>query len=87
MSLTMRTYKTEDDYWRIRDFLRAVFLLNGRRELSRQARRFNYWRRHVLENIERLRMEEVVSLWETTDRPIAAVLNPEGIGNLSLIER
>jgi hypothetical protein len=50
MRLTMRTYETEDDYWRIRDFLRAVFLLNGRRDLSRQAYRFNYWRWHVLEN-------------------------------------
>jgi hypothetical protein len=32
-------------------------------------------------------MEEVVSQRETTDGGIAAVLNPEGIGNLSLIER
>ena len=37
MKLTMRLYQDEDDYWRIREFLRQVFLLNGRRELSRQV--------------------------------------------------
>ena len=31
MKLTMRLYQVEDDYWRIREFLRQVFLLNGRR--------------------------------------------------------
>ena len=34
MKQTMRMYQDEDDYWRIREFLRQVFLLNGRRELS-----------------------------------------------------
>ncbi len=33
MQLIMRAYQTEDDYWRIRAFLREAFLLNGRREL------------------------------------------------------
>ena len=34
MKPTMRLYQTEDDTWRIRGFLREVFLLNGRREVS-----------------------------------------------------
>ena len=34
MKPTMRLYQTEEDWWRIREFLRQVFLLNGRRELS-----------------------------------------------------
>jgi mycothiol synthase len=38
MQLTMRVYQTEDDYWRIREFLRQVLLLNGRRELSWHVR-------------------------------------------------
>ena len=36
MTLTMRPYRGEDDYWRIRAFLRDVFLLNDRRELCWQ---------------------------------------------------
>jgi hypothetical protein len=34
VNLTMRPYQTEDDYWRIRAFLRWVMLLNGVRENS-----------------------------------------------------
>ena len=34
MRLTLRPYQDENDYWRIRAFLREVFLLNGRRERS-----------------------------------------------------
>ena len=32
MKLTMRSCKTEDDFWRIRNFLREVFLLSDRLE-------------------------------------------------------
>jgi hypothetical protein len=42
MKLTLRMYQ-EDDYWRIRDFLRQVFLLNDRRELSWHVARLDYW--------------------------------------------
>ena len=44
MQLTRRAYQTEDDYWRIRAFLREVFLLNDRRELCWQVARLD---RHV----------------------------------------
>jgi hypothetical protein len=30
----MRRYETDEDYWQVRPFLREVFLLNGRREVS-----------------------------------------------------
>lgn len=84
MGLKVRKYRSEDDYWYIRDFLREVFLLNGRRELSWQACRFDYCRWHVFENIEHFRMEDVVFIWEAQDGRIAAVLNPEGKGDVSL---
>jgi mycothiol synthase len=42
MKLTVRRYQKEDDYWRIRGFLRQVFLLNDRRELSWQVYRFDH---------------------------------------------
>lgn len=80
----MRRYEAEDDYWQIRDFLRQVFRLNDRRELSWQAYRFDYWRWHGIENMGHGRLEEDVFLWETADGRIAAVLNREGPGNAFL---
>ncbi len=34
MQAHLRPFWTENDYWAIRNFLREVFLLNGRREHS-----------------------------------------------------
>ena len=39
-----RPYKEENDFWLIRNFLREVFLLNGRLEHSWHVARFDYWR-------------------------------------------
>jgi mycothiol synthase len=79
MKLTMRPYQGEDDYWRMRAFLRQVFLLNERQELSWQVARLDYWRWHGLENCwEGGRIENLVFLWETPGGQIAAMLNPEG---------
>ena len=79
MTLTLRKYKDDDDYWRIRDFLRQVFLLNDRRELSWQVARFDYWRWHGILNMNDSSLEDV-SIWEADEGQIAAVLNPEGLG-------
>jgi mycothiol synthase len=79
MQLTLRIYRNEDDYWRIREFLRQVFLVNDRRELSWQVARFDYWRWHGVLNMNDGSLEDV-SIWETEDGRIAAVLNPEGLG-------
>jgi mycothiol synthase len=79
MQLTMRKYHHADDYWHIREFLRQVFLLNNRRELCWQTARFDYWRWHGVENLGDGSLEDV-SIWETSAGQIAAVLNPEGIG-------
>jgi mycothiol synthase len=80
MTLKMRGYQAEDDYWRIRDFLRKIFLLNNRRELSWQVYRFDYWRWHGIENLGHGQLEEDVFLWESGEGEIAAVLNSEGPG-------
>lgn len=85
MKLTMRPYQTEDDYWRIRAFLREVMLLNGIREKSWPVARLDYWRWHVALNCEGWEsIAEVVFLWETADGRLAAVLNPEGAGEAHL---
>lgn len=85
MKLTMRPYQTEDDYWRIRAFLREVMVLNELREKSWHVARLDYWRWHVALNCEgRESIDEGVFLWETADGRLAAVLNPEGAGEAHL---
>lgn len=80
MDLLMRPYQGEEDYWRVREFLRKVLLLNNRRERSWDLSRWDYWRWHVNENIFQLPLEENVFLWEAPDGQMAAALNPENKG-------
>ena len=84
MKLIRRNYQLEDDYWRIRAFLRDVMQANGRREFSWHVARLDYWRWHVNENIEHMRLENVVFIWEDPLGRIAAVLNPEGKADIHL---
>ena len=84
MKLTMRRYQTEADWWRIREFLRHVFLLNERRELSWHVARLDYWRWHGIENMGHGKLENDVFIWETADGHIAAVLNRVGPGDAFL---
>lgn len=65
METVMRAYRDEDDYWRIRDFLREVFRLNDQRELSWQVYRFDLLPVECL--LRKLRIEDVVFIWETAD--------------------
>ena len=81
MKLTMRPYKNEEDYWRIREFLRQVMLLNNRRELSWHVARWDYWIWFANPDIEKITLEENVFIWETEAGQIAAVLNPEQRGH------
>lgn len=83
MPLSPRPYRTEDDYWRIRDFLRSVYLRNDRIERSWPAMRLDYWRWHGIRNCGHGSLDNV-TLWEAPGGRIAAVLNPEGPGNAFL---
>jgi len=69
----------EADYWRIRQFLRIVSLLNDRRDFSWSLLRWDYWRWHVNENLFRLNLPDVVTIWELEGQ-IVAVLNPDSLG-------
>jgi mycothiol synthase len=84
MKLAMHPYRTEEDYWRIRNFLREIFLLNDRRMLSWPVARLDYWRWHGILNLGDGPLDKVVYLWETEDGHIAAVLNPENAGQVFL---
>jgi len=85
MHLTRRACQTEEDYWRIRIFLREIFLLNGRREHSWHVARLDYWRWHLILNCHTCGpVETVTTLWETRGGQTAAVLHPVGWGEVCL---
>jgi mycothiol synthase len=83
--LTTRSYQSEDDYWRIRNFMREVFLLNDRHEKSWHVARFDYWRWHLIKNCQVCNpVDEVTFIWETANDQIAAVLHPVTSGEAFL---
>ena len=84
MQLTMRAYQTENDFWRMRAFLRALFLRNGRREWSWQPYRLDYWRRHGALNLDHGPLTEKVFLWESAESELVAILNGEAPGTAFL---
>ncbi|MEW5825705.1 MAG: GNAT family N-acetyltransferase [Candidatus Bipolaricaulota bacterium] len=84
MKLTMRPYRDEEDYWRIRQFLRDVYLRNDRSEHSWPAARLDWWRWHGIANCGHGKLETDVFLWKTAGGELAAVLNSEGRGHVFL---
>ena len=85
MKITRRPYAGEEDYWRLRHFLRDVFMLNDRREHSWHVARLDYWRWHFILNCHVCEsIEKATTLWETGDGTIAAMLNPIGSGEIRM---
>lgn len=80
MRLSMRPYRDESDFWRIRGFLREVLIANNLLEYSWHLARLDYWRWHVTNCGGPPPGSETVFIWETPAGGIAAVLNPEGNG-------
>jgi mycothiol synthase len=74
---TFRPYRHEDDAWRLRAFLRAAFLANGRRARSWHVARFDYAWWHGCMNVAGVALEDVALLWEE-DGEIVALAMPEG---------
>ncbi|MCB0072470.1 MAG: GNAT family N-acetyltransferase [Caldilineaceae bacterium] len=83
-SVHMRGYAGEEDYWRIRAFLRDLFLLNNRREICWHVVRWDYWRWPGVESWGDGPLDGRVFIWKDEDGRIAAVLNPEGHGQAFL---
>jgi GNAT superfamily N-acetyltransferase len=81
--LIARPYR-EEDYWRIRAFVRELLPLYDMRQRCWDVARWDYWRWHGVENIEHVNLEDVVTLWETPRGKLAAMLNPEGMGEAFL---
>jgi hypothetical protein len=85
MKFTFYACTKEDDYWRTRNFLREIFLLNGRLEHSWNVARLDYWRWHYIKtcNIFEL-VEKGMTLWENADGKIIAALNHLGGSEIRL---
>ena len=78
----MRRYQTEGDFWRMRDFLRQVFLLNHRRMICWPLIRLDYWRWHGIKNLGDGSLETGIYIWENEAGDIVAVLNQEEAGQV-----
>ncbi len=77
MSITLCHLTTETDYFRVRNFLREVFLLNDRLEHSWHVARLDYWRWHFIATCQfTAPFEQVTTAWETQNGELAAVLHP-----------
>lgn len=77
MKLIMQTHQYESDYWRIRNFLREVFLLNDRLEHSWHVARLDHWRWHFIKSCDLTPpFDQVTVTWQTQAGEIAAVLHP-----------
>jgi GNAT superfamily N-acetyltransferase len=79
MRPTRCAYQDENDYWRIRQFLRQVSLLNDRHDFAWSLLRWDYWVWHVNKNIFHFDLQEVVHLWEVNGQ-VVAMLNPDSDG-------
>ena len=77
MQPTIRPYQTEDDFWRMREFLRQVFLLSQNLETSWHVARLDYARWHTCLNCANVCLEDVAFLWEA-DGQIVSILMPDG---------
>jgi ribosomal protein S18 acetylase RimI-like enzyme len=75
MDITYRPYKTEDDYWQMRSFLRQVFLLDDPLEQSWHVARLDYARWHVLLNCTKVGLEDVAYLWESDGQLVAFLMS------------
>ena len=74
MNPVFRPYQTEEDFWRMREFLRRVFLLNDCQEQSWHVARLEYARWHTCLNCANVRLEDVATLWEADGEIIAFVM-------------
>ena len=77
MQPTFRPYQSEDDYWRMRAFLREIFVLNNRLQRSWHVARLDYARWHSCLNGAHVGLEDVAWLWEI-DGQLIAMLMPDG---------
>lgn len=58
-AINYRPYQSEEDFWKMRDFLREVFVLNGFRERAWHVARLEYARWHTCLNCHYVTLNDV----------------------------
>jgi ribosomal protein S18 acetylase RimI-like enzyme len=84
VDLSARRYAGEDDFWRVRAFLRRLLLEAELHPRAWHVVRWDYWRWHGVNNCGAASPEATVTLWETSDGEIVAMANPENRGDAFL---
>lgn len=85
MKTILRPCRTEEDFFRARNFLREVFPLNDRLEHSWNVARLDYWRWHMINTCNIIpSVEKGMAIWKNADGRIIAVLNHNGGSELRL---
>ena len=84
MKLSIRPYRNEEDYWRMRQFLREVMILNDLHQYSWHVARLDYWWWFIQPDLEKMDLSASMFFWETEAGELAAALNPEGKGQAYL---
>lgn len=80
--ITARALRTEDDWWRVRDFIIATHPLTPTGQ-NWEHRRWDGHRFHGERPLPMRRFKETVRIWEAAGR-IVGVVNPEGGGDVHL---
>lgn len=75
--ISARRYECENDYWRMREFLRRDYGLNDRRLVAWHVARLDFARWHVCLNVAGVQFADVVHLWETGEH-IVGIMMPDG---------
>jgi len=81
LDIRVRKVQGEVDYWKVRGFLREVFLRNDRKEYSWQTARLDYWRWHGMGNCHpELAWTDLLFLFEDENHELLGVLCAEEPG-------
>jgi len=84
MKFALRPYQTENDFWRMREFSRQVFLLNHYHERSWHVARLDYARWHGCLNCAKVHLEDVAFIWEADGQVIAFLMSEGDLGDAHL---
>jgi GNAT superfamily N-acetyltransferase len=78
MDLRARLYAGEDDFWHVRAFLRRLLVEADFHPATWNVLRWDYWRWHIVLNCGAPPPEDAITLYETADGDLRAVLNQDG---------
>ena len=85
MKAIYRRYRGEEDYWRMREFLRRVFVANNSTQMSWHVARLDYARWHGCLNCAGVSLDDVVHIWEAGPQIVAVVMPDGGFGEAHLL--